>query len=226
MAQRPRSERRRKKRVQLPHAIICRFGTMAAVILDITDAGARLEHFTRLDLGKKARLRFAWTGRTIDVEATVMSCRVHRFAHGDDGNTIYQSGLSFSSVDDASLALLRDLVATVVARSLAEQVANARGIGPVTERNMPVFRSGEVVTGIADRGYVKCTLIDGLRWEKKWSRTPDQPVDGFTVLATEPSDHVDQLCESYRQSDAEQRRLIKMIAQISVESPQETPEPK
>jgi hypothetical protein len=237
------AERRRKTRVQLTRSIVARLGAMGAVILDITDAGARIEHFTRLDVGKKARLRFDWQAQSLDVEATVVSCRVHRFAHGDDGTTVYQSGLFFSSCDEQNLTMLKELVATVVARSLAEQVANARGIGPVTERNMPVFRSGVVATTkiddsdgrsgrflpsnavVADRGYVKCVLIDGRRWEKKWSRTPEEPADGFTVLATEPADHLEQLCETYLKGDAAQRNLIRMLARVSVEKAQDTPEP-
>lgn len=206
---------------------MARLGTMGAVILDITDSGARIEHFTQLDLGKKAHLRFDWEGRSIDVEATVMSCRVHRFAHGEAGTTVYQSGLFFGSCDDATLATLRDMVAMVVARSLAEQVANARGIGPVTEKNMPTFRAGVVGgAGMADRGYIRCALIDNRRWEKKWSRTTEEPVEGFTVLATEPADHLEQLCETYLKSDAEQRKLIKILARMSLETQVETPEPK
>lgn len=215
---------------------------MGAVILDITDAGARIEHFTRLDLGKRAPFRFTWQDREIEAEAEVRSCKVHRFAHGDDGTTVYQSGLLFTNFVGDALNRLRELVATSVARSLAEQVANARGIGPITERNMPVFRSGVVASSemapdqknkqfipstevVIERGYVRCTLINGNRWEKKWSRTPEQPPDGFTVLAAEPTDHVDQLCETYLKGTAEDRELIRLIARVSVEKMQETPEP-
>jgi hypothetical protein len=240
---RTRPERRQKTRVQLTRAVVARFGMMGAIVLDITDAGARIEHFMRLDVGKRARLRFDWEMRPIEVEATVVSCRIHRFAHGDDGTTVYQSGLFFSTVDETNMTRLRELVSTVVARSLAEQVANAKGIGPVIERTMPVFRSGVVATTkiddtdgrsekflpssevVADRGYVRCVLVGEKRWEKKWSRTPEEPQEGFTVLATEPADHLDQLCDTYLKGDAEQRKLIKMLARVSVEKSQETPEP-
>jgi hypothetical protein len=236
-------ERRKKHRIQLTRGLIARYGATPTVILDITDSGARIEHFTRLDVGRKARFRFEWREKTIEVEAAVVACRLHRFAHGDAGATVYQSGLFFTQyIDDAS-ATLRDFVAQHVARSLAEQVANARGIGPVIETNMPVFRSGVVATnGIdateettkrmlpnadvtVDRGYVRCTL-HGRRWEKKWSRTSEQPDEGFTVLASEPSDHIDQLCETYLRSNEEDRQLIRRLAKVSVERGQETPEPR
>jgi hypothetical protein len=236
-------ERRKRKRVQLTRGIVARYGVTPAVILDITDAGARIEHFVRLDVGKKARFQFDWEGKLIAVEAEVRACRVHRFAHGEAGTTVFQSGLFFTQFFEDSQTLLRDFVAMHVARSLAEQVANARGLGPVIERNMPVFRSGVVATEsidtkdekskrmiptsavVVDRGYVRCTLV-GNNWEKKWSRTPEQPDNGFTVRASEPSEHIDQLCETYLNSDEKNRQFIKLLAQVSVERNEETPEPR
>jgi hypothetical protein len=240
---RDRPERRRKKRIQLTRAIIARYGATGTILMDITDAGARVEHFTRFDLGKRARLRFEWNGRLIEVESQVVSCRIHRFAHGDDGATVYQSGLSFVEYVSDSATALKEMVATYVARSLAEQVANARGIGPIMGRNMPVFRSGVMAAdGLAEnqekakrllpesaivieRGYIRCTYVDDRRWERKWSRTSDQPEAGFTILATEPPDHIDQLCQTYQQASAEDRRLIQLMARISIDTPSETPEP-
>jgi hypothetical protein len=240
--QQSRPERRRKKRIQLSRAIIARFGATGAIILDISDGGARIEHFTKLDIGRRARLRFDWNGRIIEVEGQVMSCRVHRFAHGDDGATVFQSGIQFLEyIGDGQLAL-KEMVATYVARSLAEQVANARGIGPVTERHMPVFRSGVVTaSGLADdkgrrlipeaeivldRGYIRCTWVNHRRWEKKWTRVPSQPDEGFTVLASEPADHIEQLCETYESARPEDRRLIQLMARMSIDTPAgDTPEP-
>lgn len=234
-----RQERRRKQRVQLTRGMFAWYGATPTIILDITDGGARIEHFVRLDVGRRGRFRLEWRDKPVTVEATVVSCRVHRFSSGDDGMTVYQSGLYFSEYIDDAAGALRDLVATHVARSLAEQVANARGIGPVTERNMPVFRSGAMSMSGVDgkkrllpeselvmhRGYVRCTL-DGNRWEKKWTRKPEQPENGFTVLASEPSDHIDQLCETYRKASEEERAFIRTLAKVSVEHAGEMAEPR
>ena len=229
------ADRRKKKRIQLTRGLIARFGTMGAIILDITDAGARIEHFNPLDVRKKAVFRFDWQKKSIETTAEVRSSRIHRFASGDDGTTVYQSGLLFTEFTGDSATRLRDLASTIVARSLAEQVANARGLGPVIERNMPVFRSGGVVaTGLepnqesagrlipttevaVDRGYIRCTLTGGVRFVKKWSRTPDQPEAGFTVSASEPEEHVEQLCENYLKGSEEDRKLIVLLAQLSVD---------
>ena len=236
-------ERRQKQRVPLTRALIARFGTMGAIMLDITDAGARIEHFARLDIGRRNRFRFDWQDRPIEMDARVVACRIHRFAHGDDGTTVYESGLQFLAFHGNSAATLREFVTTLVSRSLAEQVANARGIGPVTQNTMPVFRSGGVVATAIDassernrhllpahelvthRGYLCCTLGANGRWDRKWSRFADQPENGFTVHASEPRDHVDQLCDEYTQADWERRKLIRLMAKASVESAQDTLEP-
>lgn len=234
------AERRKKKRIDLARGIIVRYGTLGVVLRDITDSGARIEHFTRLELGRKARFRLEWRDQEVQTEAQVMSCRVHRFAPGEE--TIYQSGLMFTQYFEDALTALKDMTATLVARSLAEQVANARGIGPVIEKNMPVFRAGSVVGEgldpksdkskrfipesalVAERGFIRCTL-KGKSWDKKWTRVPDQPEEGFTVSATEPPDSIEQLCETYVNANAEDRRLIQLLARVSVEKQQETPEP-
>ena len=64
------------------------------------------------------------------------------------------------------------------------------------------------------------------KWTKKWSRSAEQPEEGFTVPATEPADHVEQLCEMYEKADDEGRQLIQLLARLSVEKVQETPEPR
>ena len=239
-----RQERRKRTRIALTRGVIARFGTQGVVMIDASESGARIEHFTKLELGRIASFRFDWKGAEVTSTARVVSCRVHRFVHGDQGATVFQSGLQFIDYVGASQTKLKEMVSTAVARSLAEQLANARGIGPVTESDMPVFRQGVVTAkGLAakpeevarllpkseilvDRGYIRCTLVNNIRWDKKWSRTPEPPLEGFTVLATEPAEHVDQLCENYLHGNAEERDLIRLLARVSVEHNEPTPEPR
>jgi len=217
----PRDERRKNPRITLPRGLMARLGTYGIVLIDTSEGGARIEHFSRHTVGRKAPLRFDWEKKSIEGQAVVVWSKIHRFVHGDDGTTVYQSGLYIPEYVGDSGSAIHQMVTTFIARSLAEQVANARGIGPVTQSSMPVFRGGAVV-GTADRGYVRCTLIDNRRWDKKWSRTTDQPVDGFTVPATEPDETIDQLCVTYQRADAEGRNLIRLMARLSVEKAADT----
>jgi len=225
---RARPERRRKPRLSLTRSLIARYGAQGVVIVDIHELGARIEHFAPLSPGNGAMLVFDWQSVRIEMHATVVACRVHRFSQGRDGGTVYQSGLSFTNPAPEALAALHELMATSIARSVAEQVANLRGLGPVTERDMPVFRSG-IVAGAGTEastrraiarphsGYIRCTFLLGRRWQKRWTRNPEAPDDGFTVLATESRDQIDMLCEDYRRTDPETRRLIQLLARITVE---------
>lgn len=230
---RVRTERRKKQRIQLTRSVLARFGATGVLILDITDEGARIEHFSRMDLGRRARLRFGWQQTEIEVEATVVSCKVHRFAPGEE--VVYQSGVAFTGYAGDAASILRDMVATLVARSLAEQVANARGVGPVIAMDMPVFRDGVVAAGsieaatrpasrflpdsalVSQRGYIRCRLVSNNYWDRKWTLASDQPEEGFTIRATEPEENVDQLCDTYLRAGAEHRRLIRMLARVAVE---------
>lgn len=240
-----RPDRRKKRRIALTRGVIARFGTMGVVMIDASETGARIEHFQRLELGRKARFRFEWRDTEVEADAVVVTCKVHRFVHGEQGATVFQSGLRFEEYIGASHEMLKEMVSTSIARSLAEQVANARGIGPVTERNMPVFRAGVVTASgldaqsaekagrllpkseiVIDRGYIRCTLVNNNRWDKKWSRTAEQPVEGFTVLATEPANHIEQLCETYLRAGEQERKLIQLLARVSTEKNEETPEPR
>ncbi len=230
------AERRRKTRIALTRGLLARLGNTSAIILDITDGGARIEHFNHLAVHRSAPFRFEWQDKQVETTAVVRSCRIHRFAADEGGTNVYQSGLQFTEYLADAASVLKEMVSTIVARSLAEQVANARGLGPIieSESNMPVFRSGVVTakglepnqTGagrlipttdvVVDRGYIRCTFVGGLRFEKKWSRTPEQPEEGFTLSANEPPELIDQLCESYLKGDDDQRKLIVALAQISV----------
>lgn len=239
-----RPERRKKMRIALTRGVLARFGALGVVMIDASESGARIEHFTKLELGRVASLRFEWKKVDIAVNAIVVSCRVHRFVHGEQGATVFQSGLQFVDFVGDAQPKLKEMVSTTVARSLAEQVANARGIGPVIETDMPVFRAGVVTARgleakpgeaarllpkseiVADRGYIRCMLVNSNRWDKKWSRTSEQPADGFTVLATEPAEHIDQLCDTYLHGSVEERELIKLLARVSVEKNDPTPEPR
>lgn len=229
-------ERRKKKRVRLTRGLLAKLGTIGVVVLDVSEGGTRVEHFTRMNTGAKTRLRFSWENRSVTAECVVVSCKVHRFFPGDAGSTVYQSGLLFTEYAEDSLATLKAMVSAFVARSLAEQVANARGIGPVLQDDMPVFRSGVVATTEVDmsgttnkylmpataneaatrNGYIRCRFLNH-RWEKKWTREYDEPLEGFTVLATEPADQIEKLCQTYSKADPETRRLIRLCALMSVE---------
>lgn len=229
-----RTERRSIERIRLSHPIVGRLGTVGVVLVDISAAGARIEHYSRFATGTTTRLRFQWEGHEVSAECRIISCKVHRFSPGDDGLTVYQSGLLLTDPAGESALTLKKMVTAHITRALAEQVANARGVEPVFDANhMPIFSAGVLTTNeathsgpsnphlvpdknlVKQRGYICCTLHKN-SWKRRWTSSSIQPEDGFTVSANEQHDQITRLCEAYRAGSPEQRQLIRTMAEMSI----------
>jgi hypothetical protein len=231
---RNRPNRRRAERVRLASPIIARLGTTGVVLIDVSAYGARIEHYTRFDRGAERYLRIQWGPETGSIRCQIVSCRVHRFAPGDDGLTVYQSGLLFAE-EETSRELVKKLISAHLAGTLVEQVANARGFTPPNVAEMPIFRGGVLANDEAkvhartddqyllpgnmlvhNVGYICFSLVKG-RWARKWTLDPEQPKEGFTVSANEPMNQIDLLVDQYMTSNVEARRFIRTLAQLSLE---------
>ena len=91
-------------------------------------------------------------------------------------------------------------------RALDEQKANARGI--------PATAADSFQTGKGTR-FLRCELINGA-WRKSETERPDQPAIGFTVSAEEDRRQLALLCESFEKADPEGRKMIQMLAEMSI----------
>ncbi|HKO00780.1 MAG TPA: hypothetical protein VJ032_03740, partial [Thermoanaerobaculia bacterium] len=157
----PRNERRRKPRVVLRHGLVAHFGPPTVMVIDASETGARIEHFSPVNVGKKAPIRFEWDKGPIAAEASVLWSRVHWLADAERG-TIFQSGLCFSE----PVSGMHEMVTKLIARSAAQQIANARGISAAAQ---PAAQSR------VERAFLRCALIANLRWEKRWTESSEQP---------------------------------------------------
>ena len=112
---------------------------------------------------------------------------------------------------------------------------NARGEIPQHDvSKMPIFRYGGQLTAnmkdvvqevgetalptsriAKDTGYI-CYHLENNAWRKKRTHDPGQPVEGFTISATEDRAQADLLCEAYLRSDDEGRKMIQLFAQLSI----------
>jgi hypothetical protein len=230
----PKSNRRRADRIRLSKPFVCRFGSHGVVLIDISNHGARLEHYSRFDRGVERILRFRWQREEIAMPASIVSCRIERFVPGDSGLTVYRSGVRFTQEEGAEFEKVKKMTSAHVATTLVEQVANARGFKPMTRGEMPIFRNGTLTSNdfeiegeegqllpereLARRtGFIRYSLARG-GWARKWTLDPTQPEEGFTVSANETWEQVESLCDLYRKSDAESRNFIRLLAEASVEA--------
>jgi len=226
--------RRAVERIALAEPAVARFGTFPVVLLDISSHGARVEHYALIERGTEKALRIRWREKDLSINSRVVTSQLHRFKSGDDGATIYRSGVRFHFETDFEREPVRRLISSFLASTLVEQVANARGFTPPSEDNMPIFRFGVLTrnrqtiqrdstearllpksTIVHEQGYICFALIRG-RWIRKWTSDREQPKEGFTVSAREPVKQIDLLCQQYQTSDFQGRELIRKLAELSV----------
>ncbi|HEY8182695.1 MAG TPA: PilZ domain-containing protein [Thermoanaerobaculia bacterium] len=229
------SRDRRVQRVHLSLPVTGRFGANQVVVVDISVLGARIEHPTPLGTaaGGTGSLSFILEDEQITVDCRIVRSRLERFSAGADGLTVYHSGLEFVDPANETRMQLKAIIGRFIARALEEQKANARGVVPTSVDKMPIFKHGQLTENRGDvvgaiggsvlptarlakeAGYV-CLQLEKNRWKKKRTPDPGQPVDGFTVSATEDHQQIEMLCEAYERSDRDGRKMIQLFAQLSI----------
>ncbi len=220
----PTVERRRHQRLQFEQPLTAHFGNLDVELADLSLRGARILHLQPLQAGRTAALSFHWLRHDVAIDAEIVRCRMERMADFRSGN-VYSSGLCYERRRDAQGDPLRELVEEHVVQAVREQIANARGTFiPLSER-MTLFRSEErlsILPAPGDhpaglpRAFLVCSLGDH-GWRKLASSDPAQPAEGFTVSSLEDSDHVELLCRTYGKAGEQDRRLIRMLAEMSVQ---------
>jgi hypothetical protein len=219
--------------VHLAQPLVARLGATQVVLVDISVLGARVEHHVPLIAGAHSRLTFVWKDAPITVDCRIVRSRLERFSAGSDGLTVYHSGLEFDGVTREVKLQLRDMIGAFITRALNEQKLNARGVIPDHDLyRMPIFRFGGQLTADAkdnesgtsalpiarvahETGYI-CYALENNVWRKKRTHDPGQPMEGFTISATEDHSQVELLCEAYRRCDWDGRRLIQLCAQLRI----------
>jgi hypothetical protein len=216
-----RDERREFQRLDLERPIVGRFGATNILIVNIGVAGALLEHHAQVGVGEQRRLVFQWANDEIQLNSEVVRSTVERFtASGEKTTPLYRTGVKFLAAFGESDEWLRQMIAFYVTRALEIQKANARGV-PFNETSFPDPSMTKMmgVRGEA-QGYICCRLDDE-GWKRVSTLKAAQPVDGFTVSASEPN--IDLLCQSYEETGEEGRHLIRMLAELSVSGAQQKP---
>ncbi|HEV7767191.1 MAG TPA: hypothetical protein VGQ76_19475 [Thermoanaerobaculia bacterium] len=224
---------RRVQRIHLAQPLIARLGAAQVVLVDISVMGARVEHHVPLIAGAYSQLTFHWNDEKIGVDCRIVRSRLERFSAGSDGMTVYHSGLEFERLIPEARARLKGMIGGFISRALEEQKLNARGVLPEHDvSRMPIFRFGQLTANDKDKqisgsalfptsrvaretGYI-CYGLENNSWRRKRTHDPGQPIEGFTISATEDHAQVELLCQAYQRSDRDGRRLIQLCAQLSI----------
>jgi hypothetical protein len=210
------SDRREFQRLRLTQPILAQMGEQNALILDVGIGGAFLEHYGVVEPGHAFTLRFRWQGEDIDLLCEIARTEVVRAPAGDGKSTVSHSGVRFVTSSQESTTRLQDLIGTFLGKLLAAQKANASGERDESGATM-LARLGEA-RRMRTSGFL-AYHFDAGAWTRTATHSAKQPEDGFTVAAFEEQDEVEALCRTYAQADEEGRRLIRMVAELTLKSP-------
>lgn len=207
-------DRREFQRLKLAQPILAMMGSSNALILDIGITGALVEHYGAVQPGDRFPLKFRWKSADVELAAEVVRSQIVRQYDDERKNVVSHSGMHFVAATGDSAARLEDLIATSVARILGAHRSNAAGDGQ-TDASAHVLSSIGAARRKRTFGYISYRLR-GTNWWRIPTDSPHQPEDGFTVPAWEDEHELETLCRTYEQADAEGRRLIRLVAELSV----------
>ena len=208
------SDRREFQRLRLAKPILATMRGANALILDLGFGGAFLEHYGTATPGDSFNVAFRWQGEDVELVCEVARSNVVEERAGDGMSIVSHTGVRFTAGVGDSMSRLTDLIATSVGRILSAQKANATGVGPRSAGKTILANMGAARRN-RSRGYVSYRL-KGDTWWRVPTDDPEQPADGFTVAAHEDPEEIEVLCRSYLDADEEGRRLIRLVAELSV----------
>jgi hypothetical protein len=202
-----REERRRYQRITLPAPLRGTIGPVRIFVVDASLGGLRVAHQDPLPkLGASCTMRFEGNAGSIVLPCIVIRTEVFRRAKPNGDRAVYHSGLQITAEDRWAVQPLRDLITYYIERAMDEQKANARGIPATAALSFQTGKAGE---------FVRFEFVAGA-----WRRTPTkearQPLNGFTVSASESDEHLAMLCEAYETGNTDARRMLRTMAEMSI----------
>jgi hypothetical protein len=105
-------EKRRLQRLDLIPPGDAKLSGLAVVMLDLSTAGARVEHPFPMKAGQHGRLDFIWDGATLSLQCEIVRTRLQKSTI-KAGLIVYHSGLRFTDPSEASRAQVRQIVASM-----------------------------------------------------------------------------------------------------------------
>lgn len=127
--------KRHIERVRLYAPITASVEEQRITVLDVSEAGARIEHPFPLSTGTSTQMVIDYNGGQVTVECEVVRCKLDKSIIG--GTPSYTSGLRFVNPDDPSIDLLIELLHKVVTEDLParERIVTRKKKAPARRAN-------------------------------------------------------------------------------------------
>jgi hypothetical protein len=193
--------------VRLVRPLVGRVGTARVFLIEASLSGVLIAHQGNIPPeGATAVVMFEWDGIAVALECHIVRNLLQKMARNANEKSVYHAAMEITRASDNAMKTLRDMISEVVARALDEQKANARGIPAVAAQTFQTGKGSQ---------FLRLELLNGA-WRRTETTRPDQPMNGFTISADEPPEHIALLCETYASTDNENRKLIKVMAELSI----------
>lgn len=194
-------DRRQAERFPLPKKANATFGGFEARIVEVSLIGCQIEHTDRIAPRSHLPLRFKWRGEQVRLEATVMRSEMRSIG----GKPAYASGLSFCDSADQSPPVIRQIVRWLAdAAKAAAHVEDPEPVVAPPAGSAPFLRVDEEEPEPVSALYLQCVLTAG-KWERFFVEAPDQPAEGFTIVAPNDDSEVEVLCRAYAAANPQKR---------------------
>ena len=184
----------------LPKPVPATFGGFAARLVELSLVGCQIEHTDRVTPKSRLPLRFKWRGTLMRVEATIMRSEMRSVG----GKPAYVSGLEFCSSIEESPRVIREIMEFLKPAVAAPAPAEPAPLSMAP----PPFIAVDDEPELLDAPYLQFTFGRG-QWTKLYVDSPQQPKEGFTIVAPSNDGEVDVLCRAYEKAGADKRRAMR-----------------
>jgi len=199
----------------LIETIPARLDAAAVMIIDLDERSAFVEHSVhQLSSPPSRRLSFQWEGEAIDIPCNVRESLLQDLLSDRHQKVVYHARLEYAA--DADLTALHRAIDAYRRRLASAQEANLSGEASGEVPSATMARVGEAFREHR-LGYLACIYREG-RWVIRETKSPLQPIDGFTVAAFEDEHQIRVLQLAYEEADLAGRELIRKFAAASIES--------
>ena len=217
----PDEQRRYAERITLKEPIVAMIGDMEARIVEISLIGGRIEHIGRLNMNSAVTLQFRWQGENVKLKAKIARTQMSSIG----GKMGYSSGVDFAKTAAEAPVILQRIVASFiepeslelpepapppkVAASPPKPKAPAPFLPAIDDEIEEISEEAEVLP------YVECAWVEE-QWVKRRTREPKQPRQGFTMLAPDSEEEIDQFCKTFEVADPETQRMIRLSFELAI----------
>lgn len=238
----PDEQRRYAERITLKEPIVAMIGDMEARIVEISLIGGRIEHLGRLSMNSSVTLQFRWQHENVKLKAKIARTQMTTVG----GKMGYSSGVDFAKTAAEAPVILQRIVASFIEpESMPIDVAPAQPKAaapaakpkpkpapapapaaasakrqPISTEPAPFLPDIEDEVEVIGEDaevlpYVECAWVEE-QWVKRRTREPKQPLQGFTMLAPDSEEEIDEFCKTFEVADPETQRMIRLSFELAI----------